>query len=156
MRPVLVVGALALATGGTSCGQAPADTTVASQPQKPDGKDSSDQDESEVKRVPTPTSPDLKITIEPKSGPPGTVIRIAVTGCNDPDGRNHAVSFNNDSEDFAVRFDPETVRTIDSKQDGERLDAEYTVVDGDATGGVGRIYVQCSDGLATAEFTVTN
>lgn len=151
----LAVGILTM--GFTACGQQDqSGVAVAADERKPPGADSRDPDPSSVpKRTPPPKSPNLKVGVEPNFGPPGTMMRIEVSGCNDPDGLNHAVSFNNDPENFAVRFDPETVRLIESKQEGERLTAEYMVSERDYTGSVGRVYVQCNDGLATVEFRVT-
>lgn len=155
-RVVLFAVAVTFAVGVSSCGQVPSETTAGSTAMQRTGTESPDSDESAVvERQPPLTSPDLRVTVDPTAGPPGTVIHIEVSGCNDPTGLNHAVSFNNDPDNFAVRFAPQTVHAIESSQDGERLTAEYTVVDSDRAGKVGRVYVQCSDGLATAEFAVT-
>jgi hypothetical protein len=90
------------------------------------------------------------------SGPPGTVVAIVVTGCYDPTGQNHAVSFNNDNENMSARFDPKTVRTIPAVQHGTRLDARYRIVAGDRTGGQGMFYAQCGPTVRQSAFTVTN
>ena len=100
-------------------------------------------------------SPSLQVAITPNSGPPGTNVRINATGCNDPNGQNHAVSFNNSADNTAVRNDPNTVRAITSTQDGTTLTATYTIRVQDRTGGAGLFFVQCSATIKTAPFTVT-
>ena len=100
-------------------------------------------------------SPDLRLTLSATSGRPGTVVAIVVTGCQDPTGKNHAISFNNDSESMSARFSPSTVRTIPAEQHGTRLDATYRIVAGDRTGGQGLFTVQCGPTLRDKPFTVT-
>lgn len=39
-------------------------------------------------------SPHMKFTITPDRGPRGTEVRLTVTGCNDPHGDSHALSYN--------------------------------------------------------------
>jgi hypothetical protein len=99
-------------------------------------------------------SPDLRLILSATSGPPGTVVVIVVTGCQDPSGQNHAVSFNNDSANMSARFSPSTVRDIPARQNGTRLDATYRIVAGDLTGGQGLFTVQCGPTLRDRRFTV--
>ena len=42
-------------------------------------------------------SPELALNLDKTSGPPGARVALKVTGCDDPSGQNHAVSFNNDT-----------------------------------------------------------
>lgn len=110
--------------------------------------------------APTPTkgpileSPSLEITIDPAAGAPGTKVHIVVTGCNDPTGLNHAISFNNDAENMSARNDPNTVRSIVAEQDGTTLTATYTIQYADVTGGAGLFFAQCAATMKTAPFTV--
>jgi len=103
-----------------------------------------------------PPSPRLRIEVTPTEGPPGTTVRIVVTGCDDPPGSNHAVSFNNDSQDVSARNDPDTVRLIQTTQRGQMLRGRYTIVQRDATGGVGTFFVQCGRTLRQAGFHVVS
>ena len=100
-------------------------------------------------------SPSLAVSVAPTSGPPGTVVRLRATGCNDPSGRGHAVSFNNDAENVTGRFDANRVRSVADHQDGQTLTATYTVQASDYTGGTGLFFVQCAATVKTAAFGVT-
>ena len=98
-------------------------------------------------------SPDMVVTVSPTSGPAGTVVQIEATGCKDTAGA-HAVSFNNDAQNTSARFDPNTVRSIESTQRGTTLTATYQIVEADRTGGTGAFFVQCAATVKTAPFTV--
>ncbi|MBA2607382.1 MAG: hypothetical protein H0U92_00400 [Actinobacteria bacterium] len=98
----------------------------------------------------------MTISVSPSSGPPGTVMQIYVTGCNDPDGLNHAISFNDAPVNHDTASDPNTVQTINSTQDGDKLTATYAVVASDQRGQQpGRVFVQCEATLKWVDFTVT-
>lgn len=155
MRKLLaVVTILTAAATFASCGTEPDRTPVAATGEAPGTADEPGLGNG-AKRTPPLKSPDLTITLDPTSGPPGTVVSIEATGCNDPTGLNHAVSFNNDPRNRTDRFSPDVVRTIASDQRGQRLFASYTVQPADRRAGNGTFVVQCSDGVATADFTVT-
>jgi hypothetical protein len=107
-----------------------------------------------AKKHPT-VSPDLRISIDPTSGRPGTVVAVTVTGCNDLSRLNHAVSFNNNAEDVGARNDPARVREIPTVQHGETLTGTYTLREADRTGGIGAFFAQCGATLKkTAVFKV--
>ena len=101
-----------------------------------------------------PGSPDLKLAVDPASGPPGTVVRITATGCVDATGLNHAVSFNA-AAGRAAGQRPGTVRTVGSTLSGTTLTASYTVRNADRAAAHGVFYVQCGSSLAQQPFTVT-
>jgi hypothetical protein len=100
------------------------------------------------------TSPGLTISINPTKGGPGTAVAVDVTGCNDRSGLNHAVSFNNNSQDFAARNDRNTVQAVPTVQHGETLTGTYTIRVADHTGGIGAFFAQCGETLKTAVFNV--
>jgi hypothetical protein len=108
-----------------------------------------------VTKGPTLESLQLDVAISPSSGAPGTTVQITATGCNDPTGQNHAISFNNNASDVTARNDTNTVRFIPSAQDGNTLTATYTISTDDRTGGVGLFSVQCAATTKTASFEVT-
>ena len=103
---------------------------------------------------PTVPPQTLRISVLPATGPPGTLVHITVTGCADPSGQNHAVSFNNDSQNFGARNNPATVRDIPSRQEGDRLIASYRIAPADKTGGVGQFTAQCAADVVDIQFTV--
>lgn len=100
-------------------------------------------------------SPDLIVTATPTLGPPGTVVHISGTGCLDASGQSHAVSYNNDAQNFNARNYPNTVRTIASTLKDGRISAVYKVVVSDNTGGEGAFFVQCGATVRSAKFKVT-
>jgi hypothetical protein len=99
-------------------------------------------------------SPNLKMRATPTTGGVGTLVRLRVTGCVDPSGRNHAVSYNNDAQNTNARNLPTTVKAIMSAQHGDRLDATYRIVIGDKTTGVGAFFAQCGNTVREAAFRV--
>lgn len=101
------------------------------------------------------TSPNLAISLTPKSGPVGTVVHVTVTGCNDPAGGNHAVSFNNDATNVNARNDPNTDHVVPTRQSGQTLTGSYQLVQLDRTGGVAQFTVQCGATLRMVRFTLT-
>jgi len=107
-------------------------------------------------KEPAVDSPALAINLSSTRGGPGEQVRIEVTGCDDPTGKNHAVSFNDDAQNVSARNDPNTVRMIVAVQDGSTLRATYTIQRADVTGGVGMFYVQCQAAVRSAPFTVVN
>ncbi len=151
LRVVLVALAVsaAFAACGTSAHKTPLST--AAQPST-----AADDPGPGVKRTPPLKSPDLAISVEPTSGPPGTVVTIEVSGCNDPSGLNHAISFNNDPGNRSERFSTETVKAIESTQRGTQLSATYTIQPMDRRARTASFIVQCSDGLAASDFAVTS
>lgn len=99
----------------------------------------------------------LQITISPARGPVGTVVTIAGTGCGDPDGQNHAVSFNPD-EATSSRGSGD-VRDIASTLSGQTITASYTISARDAEV-AGASYqpefsVQCTTDVAQTAYTIT-
>lgn len=99
-------------------------------------------------------SPSLDVRVDPSGGPVGTTVQITATGCNDPKGDSHAISFNNDSRNSGARNGPNTVRPIVSTQEGTTLRGSYTIQPADRTGGVGSFFVQCGGTTNTVDFTV--
>jgi hypothetical protein len=97
----------------------------------------------------------LRLRVTPVLGPPGTSVRITATGCDDPAGDNHAVSFNNNADDPAARNDPGTVHVVPASQRGSTLRATYRITQRDKTNGAGRFYVQCGQTMRSAAFRVT-
>jgi hypothetical protein len=93
----------------------------------------------------------LKMNISPTSGPIGTTVSIHGVACGDPDGLNHAVSFNPDASTPGTL----NVRTIDSQLSGQSLDATYTISSDDAAlAGDATFYVQCATDLASVQFEI--
>ncbi|HET6910618.1 MAG TPA: hypothetical protein VFH54_14885 [Mycobacteriales bacterium] len=93
------------------------------------------------------------MTIQPSSGPVGTVVHISATGCGDVDGQNHAVSFNPDTSNLK----PDAgVDDVPAELSAENLTARYVISRADANGsGHGRFFVQCATDLADLPFTIT-
>jgi nitrite reductase/ring-hydroxylating ferredoxin subunit len=108
-----------------------------------------------VMKGPFLESPKLEVAISPSSGAPGTTVQITATGCDDPTGQNHAISFNNNASNVTARSDSNTVRFVPSAQDGSTLTATYTISTDDRTGGAGLFFVQCAATRKTASFEVT-
>jgi len=106
----------------------------------------------------------LRMLIAPTTGPIGTVVTITATGCGDPDGQNHAVSFNpgfaNTLE--AAHAGYQTAR-IASRLVGQSLTASYKITSADWTASMfmkgdhppSEFYVQCSDDITEATFLIT-
>ena len=104
----------------------------------------------------------LRMTIQPTSGPVGTVVHISATGCGDADGQNHAVSFNpgfgNTLQAAQAHY---TEGTIDSHLSDQVLHATYRITAQDARAADNadvsppRFYVQCATDLADLPFTIT-
>jgi hypothetical protein len=95
----------------------------------------------------------LAMSIEPTSGPVGTVVEIRASFCLDANGQNHAVSFNPDTSNPAPDA---TVDGIRANLAGETLTARYTITRADARGsGHGRFFVQCATDLADLPFRIT-
>jgi hypothetical protein len=99
-------------------------------------------------------SPDLALVVSPTSGPPGTIVHLQATGCVDPNGLNHAVSFNAASARADGR-NPHAVRAIASTMSGNLLTASYTVSNADRGAAHGVFYVQCGSTVVHEPFTVT-
>lgn len=85
------------------------------------------------------TSPHLAFTITPDHGPSGTVVSLRVTGCVDPHGDSHALSYNTTG----------IVGTLT----GQTLTARYRVTD--AAPPVGTFKAQCSATVSHRSFRVT-
>lgn len=100
------------------------------------------------------SSPRLRLSIDPPVGEPGTRVSVTVTGCNDPSGRNHAVSFNNNALEPSARNDANLVREIRTSQRGQTLTGIYTIRDDDRTGGVGMVFAQCAADIKQAAFVI--
>lgn len=104
----------------------------------------------------------LRVTITPTTGGVGTVVSIVATGCGDPDGRNHAVSFN---PGFASTLQAARAHyragVIPSHLIGQTLTATYAITAEDGAAAADaevtppKFYVQCSDDLADANFLIT-
>ena len=104
----------------------------------------------------------LRMTITPTRGPVGTEVSIKATGCGDPDGQNHAVSFNpgfgNTLQAAEAHYHLSDIR---SHLAGQTLTATYTITAKDAHAAARaespppRFYVQCRDDLADAVFLIT-
>lgn len=120
--------------------------------------------------APSPTKPakhivhgtgHLRMTITPTTGPVGTDVKITATGCSDPDGRNHAVSFNpgfgNTLQAAAAHYE---LAQIPARLTAQTLIATYRISADDARAASRaasqppQFYVQCSDDLATATFRI--
>lgn len=102
-----------------------------------------------------PPEPSLRLRVEPSAGPPGTAVRLRITGCGVVDPNNAAtVSFNNDSENVAARNDPKTVVNLGVHR-GTGITLTYTIARSDRTGGVGRFSVQCGQTVLDTPFKVT-
>lgn len=108
---------------------------------------------------PAPPSPNMIMTISPTSGPAGTAVRIAVTGCIDVSGLNHAVGFNwgaiDQNEAMANRNNPSIVVDIPAALSGTTLTALQTITQQETAFGGGSFSVQCGGTVKFATFTVT-
>ncbi len=99
-------------------------------------------------------SGDLAVSIRPAHGPVGTRVTVRATNCLDPDGQNHAVSFNPAPMDRFGR----TVRIVGSTLTGRVITGSYTITAADAAAASApttRFFVQCATDLGTADFTIT-
>jgi hypothetical protein len=104
----------------------------------------------------------LRMTVTPTRGGVGTEVTVRATGCGDPDGQNHAVSFNpgfrNTMQAAQAHY---RQGVIPSVLIGQTLTARYriTAEDGAAAAHAesppSRFYVQCSDDLGDAPFLIT-
>ena len=104
--------------------------------------------------VPRP-EPSLKVAVYPSSGPPGTKVRLVITGCGRAARTDDAtVSFNNDALNTSARNDPNTVRNLGVHR-GTRIALSYKIAPGDRTGGLGQFFVQCGQTLIESPFNVT-
>ena len=94
----------------------------------------------------------LTFTITPSSGPAGTPVKISVTGCGDPSGTQHAVSYNdgNVGGQFA---DLSKVHSINMDVKGSDLNGQFNIPQHPSGDGV--FYVQCGNAVLTTTFTVT-
>lgn len=104
----------------------------------------------QVEVSPAPSS--LSMTISRPSGPARTTVEIRAEGCNDPNGHNHAVSFNNGNADATNPTDLYTVSN--TKLSGTTLTASFTLP-ASVKPGASTFSVQCSDSTVQAAFTVT-
>lgn len=106
----------------------------------------------------------LHVAITPARGPVGTKVRIRATGCGDPDGQNHAVSFNPgfaNTQQAAWANYPQ--KAIPSRLAGQTLTATYVITRRDAGAAANadpklptpQFDVQCSDDNAVAGFHIT-
>jgi len=101
-----------------------------------------------------PDSPDLKLVVSPTSGAPGTTVRLQATGCVDPSGLNHALTYNA-SAGRADGRSPHAIHAIASTLTGTALTASYTISKGDRGAAKGVFYVQCGATVVNAPFSVT-
>lgn len=106
----------------------------------------------------------LRMLIAPTAGPVGTVVSITATGCGDPDGQNHAVSFNPgftntlEAAHAGYQTAPIAARLI-----GQSLTASNKITSADLAASMfmkgdhppSQFFVQCSDDLAEATFLIT-
>jgi hypothetical protein len=102
----------------------------------------------------------LRMAITPTSGPVGTEVNITATGCGDPDGHNHAVSFNpgfgNTLQAAGAHYDG----FIRSRLTDQVLNARYRITADDALAAAHadapppQFFVQCRDDLADAQFSI--
>jgi hypothetical protein len=96
---------------------------------------------------------DLKVGVTPSSGPAGTEVTIHGVGCGDPDGQNHAVSFNPDVSTAGTS----NVRNIPSTLSGQSITASYVIsADDAALAGDAAFFVQCATDLAQVSFNITS
>jgi hypothetical protein len=106
----------------------------------------------------------LRMAVTPTTGPVGTEVTIAVTGCGDPDGHNHAVSFNPGfANTLQAAHANYHMASIASQLAGQTLTATYRISTADAAAAAHppvdapppQFYVQCSDDLVEATFVIT-
>jgi len=97
----------------------------------------------------------LNIEVHPKSGPPGTLVNLSITGCGEAAPRDEAtVSFNNDALNVAARNDPNTVKDLGVHR-GTQITMSYKIDAADRTGGLGEFFVQCGETVLDMPFKVT-
>lgn len=103
-------------------------------------------------------SPHLKFTITPDHGPRGTLVRLKATGCIDPHGDSHALSYDavadlhlSDAQ-LQQRY-PGAVDAIASTENGTTVTATFRVHDTPRPTGV--FSLRCSATVAQRTFTVT-
>lgn len=132
-----------------SCGTSNRDAEIGTQ-----GSASTAAPTSLGKSPPAP-SPSLHVTVAPSEGPVGTSVQITGSGCIDPSGQNHAVSFNIGTSDPSAAHDPNNVREITSDLTGSTVTATYTVTPADARFGGGEFFVQCGASVQSVSFVVS-
>ncbi|GAC1379078.1 MAG: hypothetical protein NVSMB48_01810 [Marmoricola sp.] len=112
-----------------------------------------------VKDKTYPVSKNLQLTITPDHGPRGTTVTIEATGCFDPTGKYHAVSYN---AVYALQLDtmeqmqqyPHALSTVPVTQTGGNLTGRFTVTY--APIHTGMFFVQCGASSQMKQFTVTD
>jgi len=101
----------------------------------------------------------MVLTIWPTSGAAGTTVRITATGCIDPNGLNHAVSFNwgglDQNDQMANRNNPNIVVTIPATLTDETIRATHKVTQQETAFGGGAFFVQCGTTVRAVSFTST-
>ena len=109
-----------------------------------------------LQKHPPPPSPNMVLTISPTSGPAGTTVTITATGCLDPTGGNHAVSFNRAAGPGGNMTDdrnPSNVVDIAATLAAGTLTGSYTITREDTAFGGGVFYVQCGQTVQQATFS---
>lgn len=96
----------------------------------------------------------LTFSVNPQSGPVGTVVTVAITGCGDTGGDNHALSYN--AGDLAANTAAgeaavHLIQTAGAASAG--LTATFTIPR--QAPGPSTFYFQCGQALASQPFTVT-
>ena len=103
----------------------------------------------------------LHMTITPATGPVGTEVSITATGCGDPSGDSHAVSFNPGFGDTGQATQAHYDGFIPSRLTDQVLNAKYTIRAADARAAARpgasptQFYVQCRDDDAEAAFSIS-
>lgn len=104
------------------------------------------------------TSPNMIFSITPDHGPRGTLVTLKVTGCNDPHGDSHSLSYNAvgglklKAAQLAQRY-PKAVSAIEGTITGETLTGRFRVSYAPRSSGV--FSAACSATVAHRTFTVT-
>lgn len=100
----------------------------------------------------------MNFTITPSSGAPGTRVVLKVTGCIDPRGRSHGLSYNavGDLHLSATELHqhyPHALVTVPAALQGTMLSGSYRVRYTPRP--VGWFYARCLDTFAVRTFTIT-
>lgn len=93
----------------------------------------------------------LQLSVDPSSGPAGTVIHISAGPCA-IDVQDISISYAPDAREQSPGSGDPVVRAISYERDGTQLQATYTIRPSDVVGAKGAFSVQCGSSVAQVNF----